>query len=254
MVWLGSSQYRLAAALGQLWNQLVRAYPGQQWQGSPQTGTIGDVRHEAEDSSSDHNPWLAGTVRALDIAADVTGVPGIQPVSDAPDCEALFGMVNAMFARMDSRIWPDGYGIYRGRITDPTRPGRWKEFDGDPHLYHLHISVSTAPAGYNSTAPWPLPRTAPKPAPEGPAGGPDHQIVEDGMYEVLRDGTNNAHRAGAVGYWRALNTPTDIANALNGPLLSPRQPTDPATGRPKPRDVSHEGMQWWHDFYTNAGQ
>lgn len=156
MVWTGDPHYRLAPALLTLLHQLEAAYPGQQWVTSPQTGTIGDVAHQAENSSSDHNPWLDRTVRALDIAANVTGVTGIASVTDAPDCEALFGMVNRMYAAKDPRVWPDGYGIYLRRVTDWNNPGGYHAQVGDPHLYHLHISVSQNPAGYNSPAPWPL--------------------------------------------------------------------------------------------------
>lgn len=256
MVWLGNEQYRLAPSLRTLWNQLVAANPGQQWQTSPQTGTIGDAKHQAKNRASDHNPWLDNTVRALDIAANVTGVPGIRDVADGPSCEALFAMVNQMYAARDPRIWPDGYGIYLHRITDPARPGRSKPTtpQQDPHLYHLHISVSTNPAGFNSTAPWPIPQPARPPAPAPTPTQPDHQPAEDGMYEVLRNEVTGAVRAGSPGGWVALDTPDDIANALTGPLLTDRQPVDKATGRPKPRDVSDPGMTWWKNFYLSFRQ
>jgi hypothetical protein len=158
MVWTGGGGFRLAPTLAELLHQLERQNPGPGWIKSPQTGTIGDARHR-EEGTSDHNPWLNNTVRALDIAANVSGVPGIVTVTDAPDVEALFGMVNEMLAREDPRVSPDGYAILRHRISDPARPGEYKPTTSaqDPHLYHLHISVSTNPAGYNSTAGWPLP-------------------------------------------------------------------------------------------------
>jgi len=156
MVWTGSDQYRLAPALLTLLHQLEARYPGQQWVNSPQTGTIGDAAHFAEGSASDHTPWLDNTVRALDVAAD-TDAAGLVPVHDAPDCEALFAMVNRMYADHDPRVWPNGYAIYLYRITDWDNPGGFHPQQGDPHLYHLHISVSQNPAGFNSTAPWPLP-------------------------------------------------------------------------------------------------
>ena len=157
MVWTGGGGYRLAPALLTLLQQLERAYPGTGWLNSPQTGTIGDAAHFSEGSASDHNPWLANTVRALDIAANVSGVAGIVTVTDAPDCEALFGMVNQMYAAKDPRVYPNGYAIYNRRITSWDNPGGFHAQQGDPHLYHLHISVSQNPDGYNSTAPWPLP-------------------------------------------------------------------------------------------------
>ncbi|HEU5271755.1 MAG TPA: hypothetical protein VFU36_17650, partial [Jatrophihabitans sp.] len=168
----------LAPALLTLLQQLERDYPGTGWLNSPQTGTIGDAKHQAQDSSSDHNPWLDNTVRALDVAADVSGVPGIVTVTDAPDCEALFGMVNQMYAAKDPRVWPNGYAIFKGRITDWNNPGGFHEQQGDPHLYHLHISVSQNPDGYNSTAPWPLPGESGSSAGDVPIGE-DMPLTED---------------------------------------------------------------------------
>lgn len=160
MPWTGDPAHRFAPTLLELLHQLEQRYPGPQWLNSPQTGTIGDAAHRAE-SSSDHNPWLNNTVRALDVAADTTA-PGLVPVHDAPDCEALFAMGNEMYGRRDPRIWPDGYVIYRARITDPERPGQFKTYTGpDLHYGHIHFSASTNPAGYNSTAPWPLPGPTP---------------------------------------------------------------------------------------------
>lgn len=153
-MWTGDKQYRLAPALLTLIGQLRERWPDRAWQINPQTGTIGDAAHRAEGSASDHNPWLARTVRALDVAA---GIPG------GPDAEALFAMVNRMYAARDARAWPDGYAIFNRRVTDWSHPGGFHAQQGDPHLLHLHISVGQNPAGYNSTAPWPLPGAAPAP-------------------------------------------------------------------------------------------
>jgi hypothetical protein len=161
-MWMGSSDgsTKLAPALVTLIHQLEAAYPAQAWQTSPQTGTIGDAAHAAEGSASDHNAWLDNTVRALDVAANTPG---------GPDAEALFQMVNRMYAAQDARVWPNGYAIYNGRITDWDNPGGFHTQDGDPHLEHVHISVSQNPAGFNSAAPWPLPG-------EGVSGGTSHPV------------------------------------------------------------------------------
>jgi hypothetical protein len=271
MVQTSGPGWTLAPAGGKLLAQLQARWPGQQWQHSPQTGTIGDQRHAAEGwTGSDHNPFTApdgrilpvrapgGLVRALDIAANVTGVAGIVDVTDAPDCEALFWMVQRMLADHDPRVWPYGYAIFKRRISDGGRPGeiRPTSADEDPHLFHLHISLGRNPAGFNSTAPWPLSGSqAPSSGPAVPIGpGTDTaHPVEEGMYEVLRNAESGAVRMGAVGQWRALDTPADVANALNGPLCTPRQYRD-KEGKLAPRPVSGVGMQWWHDFYLNVGQ
>jgi len=270
MVQTSGAGWTLAPALVTLLRQLQQRWPGPQWQTSPQSGTIGDQRHQAEGwTNTDHLPFMSpygvvlpvgqpgGLVRALDVAADVQGVPGIVDVADAPDCEALFAMVNRMYAAKDPRVYPNGYAIYNRRITDWNNPGGFHAQQGDPHLYHLHISVSRLPQGFNSTAPWPIPATG-----EQPSGGtatpiphpapPSPPVLEAGMYEVLHNVTSNAYRAGGLGYWRALNGQADVANALNGPLCVNQ--VDPATGHRKARDVSNDGMQWWHDFYTGAAQ
>jgi hypothetical protein len=215
MVWREGGGNRLARALETLLDQLYVAYPGGQWANSPQTGTLGNLAHQAEATSSDHNPWLDHTVRALDVAADVRGVDGIQDVADAPDCEALFRMVNDMYGRRDPRVFPDGYAIYRRRITDWGKPGGARAHDGDPHLYHLHVSVSTNPAGFDSTAAWPLP------------GGGDQSWEDDMAYsnwpeadkkELAADvATAIVNRAlGGVGY------PGSVAQCLKATLDAAR--------------------------------
>jgi hypothetical protein len=193
VVWTGGGGFRLAPAILTLLQQLQQAFPGTGWLNSPQTGTIGDTKHQAKNSSSDHNPWLNDTVRALDVAANVSGVSGIVTVTDAPDCEALFAMVNQMYAAKDPRVWPDGYGIYNCRITDPGNPGGFRKQQGDPHLYHLHVSVSRSPAGYNSTAPWPLPGESSESGASAGATpiGEDMPLTED-EWKRLQDMINNA--------------------------------------------------------------
>jgi hypothetical protein len=151
MVWMGGGGFSLARALITLYDELAAHYPDQEWQTSAGTGTIGDAAHRAEGSASDHNPWLNNTVRALDVALTARG----------PSCEALFAMVNQMYGNRDPRVFPDGYAIFKGRITDWNNPGHFWPQQGDPHNTHVHISTSTNPAGYNATNVWPLPGVAP---------------------------------------------------------------------------------------------
>ena len=135
-------------------------------------GMIGDTRHQA-DPSSDHNGWLkaggVGVVRALDLTADpALGLPAmferLRVAAATGRCPQLTG---------------GGYLILNGRITDPDF-SRWLVYTGrDPHVSHGHVSVSTDPARFDRTDPWPcseLNTPAPAPAPvKAPTGftGPD---------------------------------------------------------------------------------
>lgn len=174
MVWEGDQFYSLAPALVTLIGQLEAAYPDPEWQNSPDTGTIGDAAHINEGSASDHNPWLNGTVRALDVAKTANG----------PDCEALFQMVNAMYAKQDPRVWPNGYAIFNGRITDWDNPGWFHAQTGDQHYNHCHISVSQTVAGYSSTASWPI-GESPSSQPANPLGGFLSDLTPAEQREVL---------------------------------------------------------------------
>jgi hypothetical protein len=178
MVWTGGGGFTLAPAILTLLQQLQQAFPGDQWQHSAQTGTIGNAAHQAEGSASDHNPWLNNTVRALDVATNVSNVPGKDTVTDSPDCEAIFAMVNRMYAAEDPRVFPNGYTIFKARITDPSNPGEFQPYHGDDlHFFHVHVSVSQNPDGYNSTDPWPI--------------GDDMPLTED-EWKRLQDMINNA--------------------------------------------------------------
>lgn len=248
MVWIGNSQYRLAPALLTLLSQLEERWPGKGWLNSPQTGTIGDATHQAKNSSSDHNPWLNNTVRALDVAANVSGVPGIVTVTDAPDCEALFAMVNRMYAAQDPRVWPTGYAIYLRRITDPNNPGSFRTHTGDPHLYHVHISVSTNPAGYNSTAPWPLPAGSEAATSAGNPIVIPTAPLEGRVFHLIRNVDTRAVRACGPGFWSALEghnqaeTDANIALALSLPTCLSKTV----------EDVSSARMTWLFNFYTKG--
>lgn len=266
MVQTSGAGWTLAPALRTLLGQLQARWPGQQWQTSPQTGTIGDQAHAAEGwTGSDHNAFMAptgvvlppgqpgGLVRALDIAADVRGVPGIHDVADAPDCEALFRMVNAMYARRDPRVYPNGYAIYNRRITDWDNPGGFHAQEGDPHLYHLHISVSRLAAGFNSTAPWPLPGTA-VPV-EQPSSGPAVPVptpspvpaLEVGMFRLIRNVESGAIRLAAPGRWTALEGKTAEETKANVEYFR----KDPLCAGNRVDDVSNAGMLLiYHAYIT----
>jgi hypothetical protein len=137
-------------------------------------GTIGDARHAAAGSASDHNPWLNHTVRALDVDVDGINAPWLA------EQLRLAGMHG------DPRLAGGGYVIFDGRETSPDFT-HWVPYDGtDDHTSHVHVSASRNPVGYEYTGPWqflalapakpqrpqPVPaphaEPAPQPSPPGP--------------------------------------------------------------------------------------
>jgi len=245
--WIGDGQYRLAPALLTLLQQLRVAYPGQGWLNSPQTGTIGDRNHLAKGwANSDHNPWLDGTVRALDVAVNVSGVAGIVDVSDGPPGKSLAAMVNAMFAAKDPRVWPNGYVIFDGEETDWDNPGGMHPYTGaDQHHYHAHISCSQNPDGFNSTDPWPLI------PPAQPTGARAHKITAargGRMFRIIRNVENGALRACGPGFWAAIQGKTSKDTLAILAVVR----ADPLCIDPAVEDVSPARMQLLHDIFTKG--
>jgi hypothetical protein len=134
---------------------------------------IGDARHQAENgphgpgSGSDHNGWVhlagVGVVRAFDITNDPA--LGLPAVAERLRARALAGTL--------PQVAGGGYLILAGRITAPDWSG-WRVYTGpDPHVSHLHVSVSLDAAGFDSSAPWHAfisEQPAPPPPPPAPAG------------------------------------------------------------------------------------
>lgn len=99
-------------------------------------GIIGDARHIAEGSASDHNPWWVnpttrdGVYRAFDITNDPTNFCDGHVISDA------------LVVSRDPRIQ---YIIWNRQILDTRRqfhPYVWEPYSGsDPHTSHVHLSV-----------------------------------------------------------------------------------------------------------------
>jgi hypothetical protein len=132
-------------------------------------GFIGNLRHVAEGSGSDHNPWLNGAVRAGDFDSD-----GINAAWFAEQLRQLG-------AAGDHRLAGGGYVIYNRRITSPDFR-RWVAYNGaDDHTGHVHVSLSRNPTGYEDRGAWAfLSADAPQPAHPGrTAGEPVHWSGHD---------------------------------------------------------------------------
>lgn len=172
-------------------------------------GMIGDAAHAAQGSASDHNPWVrdaqgVGVVRAVDITND----PALNLPAVAERIRA------AAAAGRCPQVLNGGYVILNGRITDEDWGG-WHAYTGDdPHVSHMHVSVSLNPAQFDLTAPWgvfaaaPQPAPAPAPAPPGPPAydwtGPDLT----GRGPSLRgDKGNNGPRVAALHDFLRTNYP-----------------------------------------------
>lgn len=126
--------WRPAKALDTLLEQLDADHPDR----PRPDGIIGDPAHAAR--VSDHNPNAAGVVTAADITtADFT--------------DELAETFRGMGRAGDGRV---KYVIYKHRIASSTRDWAWRAYDGDPHVDHIHLSVSAKASQYDRTDPWPL--------------------------------------------------------------------------------------------------
>jgi hypothetical protein len=113
-------------------------------------GSIGDAAHATR--TSDHNPWVIyggqGIVRARDFTHDP---------ARGLDCNELAQALAALVAVGGHPACRSGaYVIWRSRIFSfDRRHEGWRVYSGsNPHDKHLHISVATDPAGFDSTRPW----------------------------------------------------------------------------------------------------
>lgn len=140
-----SGQYRLAHSLLQGMTELNTLFPNRS-QG-PQEGSVGDLAHQAEGSGSDHNPNVAGVVRAWDI--DVTG--------NDFDPHVLANYLQALMAKHFKMFGMFGYVIFDHHITGWSPWAQWQLYtEHDPHTEHIHVSVGRDSSEYDDMTPWNL--------------------------------------------------------------------------------------------------
>ena len=137
------SSWRLAKSLVKLRAQIDAAAPHRS---KASDGSIGDAAHFARGSASDHNPWVKDAngdpvVTAIDVTHD-----------PARGCDGNV-LAQALIDSQDPRI---KYVIWNRRIASQTQsPWVWRPYNGaNPHDKHVHISVVTDQAEYDSSSPW----------------------------------------------------------------------------------------------------
>lgn len=143
--------WRVAKSLDQLLAQINALSPNRD---KSSDGGIGDLRHQNE-KSSDHNPWVQDNGVGVVTARDFTNDP-----AHGVDSENL---ANALLASKDERI---KYVISNKKIASGTGQGHpawvWRPYTGsNAHNHHVHLSVKSDPAHYDSTAPWDLSKLPP---------------------------------------------------------------------------------------------
>ncbi len=104
-------------------------------------GSIGDAAHSSR--ASDHNPNVAGVVCARDFTHDP---------AHGCDAPAIAEYVRRLGKSGDRRV---KYVISNARIASWIGDWAWRPYTGiNAHRHHVHVSVSTEPRHYDSTAPW----------------------------------------------------------------------------------------------------
>lgn len=120
-------------------------------------GGLGDSAHASR--ASDHNVNAAGVWRARDFTDDDTDDDRDGgDFGDVFDCGWLAEQLVAMYHApvVHPAMRSGAYTIHKGRIYSYDRRDEgWRPYTGsNPHNVHLHQSVATLAAGYDSTAPW----------------------------------------------------------------------------------------------------
>lgn len=128
--------YYLAPSLVALRNEINARYPKRD---KSSDGWIGDTSHAARKSS--HNPDYAngGAVRGLDIDID----------DNDPSRDLAQQVLDATIG--DRRVW---YVIHKGKLWSRTYDWRARDYAGNPHNGHVHISLREIPGQWTDTGRW----------------------------------------------------------------------------------------------------
>jgi hypothetical protein len=132
--------WRVAKSLLKFRDQINAASP---YRNKSHDGTIGDAAHASR--SSDHNPWVKDGSMGIVTAMDITHDPGT-----GVDTWALAEFLRA---QRDARI---KYVISNKRIwSSVSNPYQWRKYTGsNPHSSHMHVSVHSVKAHYDSEKDW----------------------------------------------------------------------------------------------------
>lgn len=137
--------WRVARSLDTLLAEINAAAPNRS---KISDGSIGDAAHASR--TSDHNPWISvagiGIVRARDFTHD--------PANGCDGYDLAPALANLL--RRHPALGTGAYVIWQRRIISADRLSEgWRPYSGsNPHDHHVHISVTTSAAGFDSTAPW----------------------------------------------------------------------------------------------------
>lgn len=155
------SNWKLAPALTTLFAEINKKWPNRD---KSTDGTIGDAAHSSRDS--EHNPnddphdsVPDGLVTAGDIDKDGINVNLL--------LNTLIG---------DDRVW---YVIHNRTIWSRTYGWKARAYTGsNPHIGHIHVSLTQSKAQVNSTKTWGLGKAA---APKPPATKPKYEKLSAGV-------------------------------------------------------------------------
>lgn len=139
--------YRLAVSLEKLRSQINLMAPNRS---KASDGWIGDAAHFATGSASDHNPWVkqgsTGIVTAFDFTHDPANGCDVMAIAN--------GIIKSRDRRMKYMIYTGGAGGRPGIISATVSPWVWRVRANDDHPHHLHVSVNSNVADYDSSALW----------------------------------------------------------------------------------------------------